>query len=651
EEELIVHSQGVAEFKKKSGTHALDIKELRSQMKQGTLSAECCYQAFKEMGIDYGEGHRGVREIFQGENQLLATLSLPSSVQDTKDEYVLHPSLMDSALQSSIGLMLNNSTLPDSREAPLKPSLPFALESLEILGSCTSEMYVWVRFSGGSRASNKVQKLDIDLCNEQGNVCVKMRGFTFRVLDEEVGAHKVKDSIGTLLATPFWKETTMLSSVTQQEYAKHLVLLCEMPGVNASELQSLVPGSHCENLKPEREQIESRFTEYAVRCFEMIRELLEKKPQGKKLVQILVPNIREQALFAGLSGLLKTAALENPKIVGQIIQVSPQEEREEIARKLQENRNTPYDAIVMYDGGKKRVLTWEELKETKLKPDVAFKNNGVYLITGGLGGLGSLFTREILRQSKDAKIILTGRSELSVQRQSVLLGLQVLGGEVGYQKVDVSDLEQVNSLVETIQDKYGRLDGIIHCAGVILDNLILKKTTDEFRKVLLPKVTGTINLDKATQGIALDFFVLFSSGAGAMGNLGQVDYATANAFLDRFAAYRNQLVDGNERKGQTLSINWPLWREGGMGVDQASEEMMKQSTGMVAMKTETGIRAFYQSLNSKQSQLLVIEGVVSKLRKNLFDIPVPQKKSPVSQAATFSSIDTGSLLFKIRSML
>ncbi|MCP4273758.1 MAG: hypothetical protein GY781_17675, partial [Gammaproteobacteria bacterium] len=127
--------------------------------------------------------------------------------------------------------------------------------------------------------------------------------------------------------------------------------------------------------------------------------------------------------------------------------------------------------------------------------------------------------------------------------------------------------------------------------------------------------------------------------------------ATANAFLDRFAAYRNQLVDGNERKGQTLSINWPLWRDGGMGVDQASEEMMKQSTGMVAMKTETGIRAFYQSLNSKQSQLLVIEGVVSKLRKNLFNIPVPQKKSPVSQAATFSSIDTGSLLFKIRSML
>ncbi|MCP5003212.1 MAG: SDR family NAD(P)-dependent oxidoreductase, partial [Planctomycetes bacterium] len=339
---------------------------------------------------------------------------------------------------------------------------------------------------------------------------------------------------------------TMLSSVTQQEYAKHLVLLCEMPGVKAGELQSLVPGSHCENLKSEQGQIESRFTEYAVRCFEMIREILKKKPQGKVLVQILVPNSREQALFAGLSGLLKTAALENPKIVGQIIQIAPQEKREALAKKLREDQNTPYDAIVLYEGGKRRVLTLEELKETEVKPEVAFNNkgafkdNGVYLITGGLRGLGILFTREILKQSKDAKIILTGRSELTSQRQSVLNELQDLGGEVEYQEVDVSALEQVNSLIESIQAKYEKLDGIIHSAGVILDNFILKKSENEFKEVLLPKVTGTVNLDKATRGIELDFFVLFSSGAGVMGNIGQADYSTANAFMDQFAAYRNK---------------------------------------------------------------------------------------------------------------
>ncbi|MCP4412569.1 MAG: hypothetical protein GY808_08385, partial [Gammaproteobacteria bacterium] len=124
-----------------------------------------------------------------------------------------------------------------------------------------------------------------------------------------------------------------------------------------------------------------------------------------------------------------------------------------------------------------------------------------------------------------------------------------------------------------------------------------------------------------------------------------------NAFIDWFAAYRNQLVDSRERQGQTLSINWPLWREGGMGVDATSEAMMEESIGMVAMRTETGIRAFYQSLNSNQSQVLVMEGVISKMRKSLFSCHLPQKKSLISQAATLCCIDTGSLLSKIRNML
>ncbi|MCP5006316.1 MAG: hypothetical protein GY941_20620, partial [Planctomycetes bacterium] len=201
-------------------------------------------------------------------------------------------SLMDSALQSSIGLILTHSALPDGSNEPLKPSLPFALESLKILAPCTSEMYVWVRYSAGSAPSGKVQKLDIDLCDEQGNFCIKMRGFSSRILEGEIAASKVKDSIGTLLATPVWKERAVLLSATQQEYAEHQVLLCEMQGADAKELQSLLPESNCINIKSNQDQIGSRFTEYAVRSFEMIRKLLAKKQQGRVLIQILVPNTR-----------------------------------------------------------------------------------------------------------------------------------------------------------------------------------------------------------------------------------------------------------------------------------------------------------------------------------------------------------------------
>ncbi|MCP5008295.1 MAG: KR domain-containing protein, partial [Planctomycetes bacterium] len=179
-------------------------------------------------------------------------------------------------------------------------------------------------------------------------------------------------------------------------------------------------------------------------------------------------------------------------------------------------------------------------------------------------------------------------------------------------------------------------------AGVISDNFILKKRAEEFRQVLLPKVTGTVNLDKATQGIALDFFVLFSSGAGALGNIGQADYATANAFMDQFAAYRNQLIVSKERKGQTLSINWPLWREGGIGVDQTSEAMINQSTGMVPMQTETGIQAFYQSLHSNQSQSLVMEGNLPQMRTVLLETERVQEEQ-VEEEVFASSVDPKTL--------
>ncbi|MCP4685353.1 MAG: SDR family NAD(P)-dependent oxidoreductase, partial [bacterium] len=204
----------------------------------------------------------------------------------------------------------------------------------------------------------------------------------------------------------------------------------------------------------------------------------------------------------------------------------------------------------------------------------------VYLITGGAGGLGLIFAKEIAQKTKNATLILTGRSELSEERRAKLEELEALGVKAKYRAVDVCDKKAVEGLIREIKKDFGSLNGIVHSAGVIKDNFILKKSKEEFKAVLAPKVEGVTNLDQAAKELDhLDFFVLFSSGAGATGNAGQADYATANAFMDAFAKYRNSLP-GSKRTGQTLSINWPLWREGGMGVDAATEKMMKESMGM-----------------------------------------------------------------------
>ena len=271
---------------------------------------------------------------------------------------------------------------------------------------------------------------------------------------------------------------------------------------------------------------------------------------------------------------------------------------------LQKSQRSVYeDPVVKYGTDFRSVLRWEPMPADPEPQPVAFKDDGMYLITGGLGGLGVLFAEEILKRSSTGRVILTGRSALSAAQQS---RLEQFNGEVSYRQLDVTDLSQVKAVIADVQRECGQLNGIVHSAGRIADNFILKKSAAEFREVLQPKVSGTANLDEASRGIELDFLVLFSSVAGALGNVGQADYATANGFLDQYAAYRNERVSRGERSGRTVSINWPLWLDGGMKIDAASQAMLERTTGMRAMQTATGLQAFYQSLASSNSQTLVV---------------------------------------------
>ena len=125
----------------------------------------------------------------------------------------------------------------------------------------------------------------------------------------------------------------------------------------------------------------------------------------------------------------------------------------------------------------------------------------------------------------------------------------------------------------------------------------------------------------STRELDLAFLVCFSSLAGVLGNAGQADYALANAFMDAYTHYRNELVARQQRRGRTLSINWPLWRDGGLRVDGETEAMIRQRMGMVAMQQSNGIKAFYQCLASGQEQVIVIEGDHARLRAFLGLLP------------------------------
>ncbi|ATQ76807.1 hypothetical protein CR152_21510 [Massilia violaceinigra] len=444
-------------------------------------------------------------------------------------------------------------------------------------------------------------------------------------------------AMGTLLASPVWERCAAPAAAQDEAsaFGQHHIVLCDLPQIAAAELESLLPGSRCSNVSAVAATVSQTYADIALHCFETIRTILEAKPQGVQFVQVVVADRDDAQMLAGLSGMIDTAALENPAIVGQIVLVRPAIPAGDLARRLRTERGNPQDRVVHYTAESRLVRRWRAV-DVPARTPCAFKEHGVYLITGGLGGLGSLVAAEILRATTGASVILTGRSSDAGIR---LVALQK-SGRVEYRQMDVADAAGTERVLASIVEQYGHLNGIIHSAGIVRDDFILKKSSAQFSEVLRPKVAGTEHLDLASQNMDLDFFVLFSSIASWSGNVGQADYTAANGFMDQFAGYRNALVDAGQRKGRTVAIAWPHWLDGGMHIDAASSEALQQRTGLRSLATGQGMEAFNRCLALPQCLLMVMHGDTAGMQRALAAERVIHKPA-VKPVAVAGSADLG----------
>ncbi|WP_338683666.1 SDR family NAD(P)-dependent oxidoreductase [Bacillus velezensis] len=601
-EEPLVFFQGKAVLEETERAPVLDVEAVQARCGGRHLSKAECYEAFDSLGITYGPSHQALDAVYAGSGEVLAKLTLPPSAREEKEPFILHPSMLDAALQASIGLVLSDGS------ASGRPFLPFALQDMQVFSACRETM--WAVLSSADGAYH------IELCDENGAVCVRLTGLTARFLEEETEEKP-------LLLQPKWQESPPDEGGGQEESFRYVTLY---GGMNAEDISGAVCAADGEG------PIEDRYDACAAELSAIVTRLIKEKQKKKTLIQLLVPDRGEDNVLAGLAAFLKTAHLEHPKLYGQVIQADPDESASALLAKLKENRAHPEQAEIRYEDGKRLVRNWRHLPAPQ-SGAIPWKDEGVYLLTGGAGGIGLIVAEEIASRVKNAVLVLTGRAEaLDKDRSARLRRLEASGARVLYQPVDVTDRAAVIALVRGIQEEHGTLDGIIHGAGVIADNYILNQTENERKTVMAPKVKGLINLDEAAKDVRLDFFILFSSLAGGMGNPGQAGYAAANAFMDVYAARRNRLVRDNERSGQTLSVNWPLWEEGGMRVDKETERLMYEQTGMKAMRSASGIQALYAAFASGEHQVMVAEGDEKRIRKNLMpETPEPSNRIHVSR--------------------
>jgi acyl transferase domain-containing protein/enoyl-CoA hydratase/carnithine racemase/NAD(P)-dependent dehydrogenase (short-subunit alcohol dehydrogenase family)/acyl carrier protein/phospholipid N-methyltransferase len=429
-----------------------------------------------------------------------------------------------------------------------------------------------------------------------------------------------RSRISPSLAVPVWRPSPLqpdplaLSARDPQPEAQ--LLVCGYSPDAAANISALYRSNTCAWAgQSTGKTLPQRYFEAAVASFHHIQSLFKGKTQTDWAVQCVVGPAEDAAVFAGLAALFESASLENPRIRAQLILDLEGLPPAELKRRLGLEARTDA-SVVRYVDGSREVPGWEMLGRESERPPVAFKDSGTYLISGGLGGLGRLFTREIFEHCPTARVILTGREALDTQRQELMRSLRAQSaGRLEYREVDLEDAEQVRTLLRTVREDHGELSGIIHAAGMIADNFILKKSEAEFRQVLGPKVSGTYHLETASREFDLDFLVLFSSVAGVLGNVGQSDYAAASGFMDAYARYRAA------RGSRVVSINWPLWIGGGMQIHPASAQALRDRTGFAPLRTDSGMLAFHRSVCLGGSQVVVMEGTPDELRLALQDEP------------------------------
>nr|AIE12097.1 putative NRPS/PKS hybrid synthase module B7B [uncultured bacterium] len=356
---------------------------------------------------------------------------------------------------------------------------------------------------------------------------------------------------------------------------------------------------------------------------------------------------------AALSGLCRVIPQEQDRVRCRSIDIEASNDgadQGKIARRIiAELSHAATDPVVALRNSGRWIPEFEAvtLDETAVPPP-GLRQNGVYLITGGLGNIG-LQLGQYLARAVSARLVLLGRSELGPRSdwddllagtgKSTALGRKILavraledaGAEVLVLSADVADAAQMREAIEQVSAKFGQIDGVIHAAGATgQDSFRMLRDLDRAacERHFLPKIRGVQVLDQALEGHSPDFCILMSSLASLLGGLRFAAYASANAFLDAFARSR---AAGEGLSW--LSVNWDGWQFG----DPDSSD--NSTVAGLAMTASEGVDVFSRLLQVKAIPRLVVS--TSDLQARLDQWTRPQQKAAVADGLESGASSAG----------
>ena len=550
------------------------------------------YARLEAGGLAYGPAMRGVSQLWRGEEEVLARLEPPPGAEHPF--HCLHPALVDGAMQAVAGLTLG---LPALRGATF---LGFAVRRLEVHAPVAGPCFAHVRLLSALDPQAQVIRCAVAILDPEGRVLARFQDVGVKRF---AGWAQPRFYAPVLVPEPLGAPRRALPT-------RASTLLVGRAGPLRAALQRRVEaaGGVAPVLEP---PADPSGWEPALRRLlgaqpappALVLVGLELEALGELSRGLLAAGVRElcDALLvsceAAAFGFWRVAGREQPGWRCRGLWVEPEEllAPATAATAVEELLREPERFLVTHREGQRLALVLEPLQPRAAEP--ALRARGVYWITGGLGGIG-LSVAEALAARAGARLLLTGRR--AAPDEAALARLRAAGGEPLYVQADAADADAMARARQAALARWGRIDGVIHAAGLLDDRPLEARTAARTRAVLAPKIDGARHLVALTGPDELDFLVFFSSVAALHGVPGQADYAAGNAFLDGLA---RRLERGRTR---VLAIDWGPWREVGMVLDPAYQRGFA-AQGLRPFSPHAGVRAFFQALDLDQRHVAVID--------------------------------------------
>ncbi|MFG6449091.1 SDR family NAD(P)-dependent oxidoreductase [Roseateles sp. BYS180W] len=355
---------------------------------------------------------------------------------------------------------------------------------------------------------------------------------------------------------------------------------------------------------------------------------------------------------ATLHGPCKVIPQEYPQLACRLIDIVAPAARSDAERALARQIALEIEGgtgveLVAYRGAHRWIRDYEPLlghPGNDSGGDVPLRKHGVYLITGGLGGIGLAFARH-LALNWQARLVLVGRGAPDDAQRAELSAFEAAGAEVLALQADVADERGLRETLAVARAHFGAIDGAIHAAGVAGGGRIAQRDRAAIERVLAPKLDGTLNLLDALGDDAADFVLLCSSLTAATGGFGQVDYCAANCALEAIA--QRAARDGRRR---AIAVAWDAWRDVGMaasqrlpdgfGIDPAEAGELLERVLAVAPSAQLVVstidleQQFAQSASTLDASELLADPIAPRARH-------PRPALPTPYAAPQSELEEG----------